>query len=180
MYCMVSIRPKGLTPVPAFQLLRASTGQADSFLHRPQLFHLLHQCPSRLALFQENEAIDCDPGSHSMWNTRGWVLPCVLIQEVQTTQQGCLVPVVMRKKVNLGGSVMWSEQLLEEKKQVTHTPTSEAFLVGGSPECFLQGKNPHKLQSEKGVELTPDLRSLNGLVISRHSCPRQPKTSLRN
>lgn len=95
---MVLIRPKGLTPAPAFQLLRASTGQADSSLHRPQLFHPLHQCPSRLALFQVNEAMDHDPGSRSMWNTCGWALLCVLIQGVQTTQQVCLVPVVMRRK----------------------------------------------------------------------------------
>lgn len=84
------------------------------------------------------------------------------------------------KEVNLGGSVMWPEQLLEGKERATRTPTSEAFLVGGSLECFLQEKNPHKLQSEMEVELTPDLRSLDGLVIPRYSCPRHPKTSLRN
>lgn len=84
------------------------------------------------------------------------------------------------KEMSLGGSVMWWEQLLEGKEQATHKPTSEAFLVGGSLEHFLHKKNPHKLQNEKVVELTPNLRSLDELVISRHNCPRQPKTSLRN
>lgn len=34
--------------------------------------------------------------------------------------------------------------------------------------------------NENGAEFSADLRSLGGLVISRHSFPQQPKASLRN